>query len=174
MKIRRPIKIQIDKLTNSIEEPDSGKCHETLVLPLSVADLKTFKKSSWLFDWREEHSHRERCVFKLVLLEQPNTIQGLVSLQDKGDHIYMHLIESSKANRGPSKQFVGIPGNLIAFGCKTSFEKGYEGYLSFESKTKLVTHYKNILGAEVLFGNVMIINSFAAKNLVDRYFQKKG
>ena len=79
-------------------------------------------------------------VYKLVILENPNIIQGLISLQDRGDHIFMPLIESSKFNRGDKKIYLGVPGNLVAFACKISFEKGYGGYVSFESKSKLKEH----------------------------------
>ena len=37
----------------------------------------------------------------------------------------MHLIESNKFNRGAKKVYLGVPGNLVAFACKYSFEKGY-------------------------------------------------
>jgi len=53
----------------------------------------------------------------------------------------MHLIESNLFNRGVKKVYFGVPGNLVAFACKLSFDKGYDGYVSFESKTKLITHY---------------------------------
>lgn len=79
-------------------------------------------------------------VYKLVILENPNIIQGLISLQDRGDHIFMPLIESSKFNRGDKKIYLGVPGNLVAFTYKISFEKGYGGYVSFESKSKLKEH----------------------------------
>jgi hypothetical protein len=42
----------------------------------------------------------------------------------------------------------------------------------FESKTKLINHYKKTLGAELLFGNVMAIDTKAATKLVNQYFPK--
>ncbi len=47
----------------------------------------------------------------------------------------MHLIESSKFNRGKEKVFLGVSGNLVAFAFKVSVEKGYEGFLAFDAKT---------------------------------------
>lgn len=82
----------------------------------------------------------------------------------------MHLIESSKFNRGPKKVYLGVPGNLVAFACKFSFDKGYQGVISFESKTKLITRYQKTLGAIVLFGNVMAIDSKASWKLIRQYF----
>ena len=85
----------------------------------------------------------------------------------------MPLIESSKFNRGARKIYLGVPGNLIAFACKLSFDKGYHGYVSFESKSRLKEHYQKNLGADVLFGNIMAIDTKAARKLVDQYFTEK-
>jgi hypothetical protein len=71
----------------------------------------------------------------------------------------MHLIESSKFNRGAKKVYLGVPGNLVAFACKLSFDEGYQGVVSFESKTRLIDHYQKTLGANILFGNIMAIDS---------------
>jgi hypothetical protein len=51
-----------------------------------------------------------------------------------------------------------------------AFDKGYDGYVSFENKTKLIARYQNTLGAHVLFGNIMAIDTRAATRLVDQYF----
>jgi len=84
----------------------------------------------------------------------------------------MHLIESSKFNRGSRKVYLGVPGNLVAFACKLSIDKGYEGFVSFESKTKLINHYRQSLGARILFGNIMVIDNSTAIKLVNQYFPK--
>jgi hypothetical protein len=52
----------------------------------------------------------------------------------------MHLIESAPFNIGRNKIYYGVPGNLVAFACKLSFERGGEGYVSFLSKTRLIGH----------------------------------
>jgi len=52
-------------------------------------------------------------------------------------------------------------------------DKGYQGYLSFESKTKLIEYYRLTLGAELLFGNIMAIDTKAAFKLIDQYFPQK-
>ena len=63
----------------------------------------------------------------------------------------MPLIESNIFNRGAKKIYLGVPGNLVAFACKVSFENGYDGYVSFESKTKLKEHYQKIVGGSYSF-----------------------
>jgi hypothetical protein len=166
------IDILIDKLTNSIENSISGDSFKTDVLPLTKDDLKNFKKSDWVFDWKKECLESGRQLFKLVIKDNPKIIQGLVSIEDRGDHVFMHLIESVKFNKGTKKLYIGVPGNLVAFVCKISFEKGYGGFVSFESKTKLIEHYKKSLGAFAIGGKMMAINSLSSLRLIEKYFPK--
>lgn len=75
-----------------------------------------------------------------------------MSLRIENDHIYMPLIESAPFNKGKSKMYVGVPGNLIAYACRLAFQKGFDGFISFHSKTKLIDHYEKTLGASHLGG----------------------
>ncbi len=170
----KQIDIEIDKLTRSIENVITRDSFKTEVLLFSAKDLKQLKKTDWFFDWKSESSNKDKLIYKLVIVDNPNIIQGLISLQDKGDHIFMHLIESNKFNRGTRKVYLGVPGNLVAFACKLSFDKGYDGYLSFESKTKLIGHYQKTLGADLLFDNIMAIDTEAAMKLIEQYFPKNS
>jgi hypothetical protein len=111
---------------------------------------------------------------KLVTEENPKVIQGLISIEDKQDHIYMHLIESSFFNKGTEKLYAGIAGNLVAFACKTSLEFGYDGIVSFVSKTKLINHYEKTLGAKQFRGNQMFIDTTEAITLIKRYFKDEN
>ena len=169
----QPFDIEIDKFTRSIENAISGDSFRTEVLELSLVDIRKIKKGDWLFDWKVEAKSIDKKVYKLVIINNPNIIQGLISLQDRGDHIFMPLIESNKFNRGEKKIYLGVPGNLVAFACKVSFDKSYGGYVSFESKSKLKEHYKKTLGAHSLFANFMAIDSKAAIKLIEQYFPKK-
>ena len=54
MTLNRQVNIEIDKLTRSIENAISGDSFKTEVLHLSAKDLKSFKKTAWLFDWKAE------------------------------------------------------------------------------------------------------------------------
>ena len=164
--------IEIDKLTRSIENAVSGDSFKTEVIKLTLADIRKLKKTNWLFDWKIEAKNVDKKVYKLVIVDNPDIVQGLVSLQDRGDHIFLSLIESNKFKRGANKVYLGVPGNLFAFACKVSFDKGYGGYVSFESKTKLKVHYQQMLGAHFLFGNFMAIDTNAAAKLIEQYFPK--
>ena len=162
----------IDRLTNSIENTITGDSFTTNIIHLTKADLKTVaKKNGWIFDWKYELSQPEREVYKLAITENANIIQGLVSLEVKLDHVYMHLVESAPFNKGRQKVYSGVPGNLVAFACRLSFQRGFEGNVSFISKTQLINHYAETLGAFHAGGRVMIIETAAALRLMNRYFK---
>ncbi len=111
-----------------------------------------------------------RDIYKLTINGNPSVIQGLMSIEVKEDHVFMHLVESAPYNKGKSKMYSGVPGNLVAFACKVSFQRGHEGNVSFISKTQLIDHYEKTLGAFHFGGRIMIIETVAALKLIDRYF----
>ena len=84
----------------------------------------------------------------------------------------IHLVENAKFNQGKGKLYAGVAGNLFAFACKKSFDLGYDGYVTFVPKSKLVEHYIQTLGAQLFMGHKLSIDSIAAKKLIDRYFKK--
>lgn len=157
----------IDKLTKSIEEVSSGQNISTLILPLKLDDLLG---SKWQFDWELELEKESHFVYKLVAENNPNLIQGLICLERKPDHIYIHLLESSSFNKGSQKQFLGVAGNLVAYACKQSFHFGNDGNVSFIAKEQLIDHYERSIGAFHFGNRRMIINTNAAKKLVNQYF----
>jgi len=166
------VDIEIDKLTNSIENTVSGDVFDTDIFQLHRKDIKQINKAVWQFNWQEQLKLNDRETYKLVIRNNPKIIQGLISISDLGDHIYMHLIESAKFNKGKTKIYTGVPGNLVAFACKFSFEKGYDGYLAFDAKTVLVRHYQETLYATHFKGTKMIIETPAANRLINQYFKK--
>jgi len=161
---------EIDKLTNSIENVVSGDSFATDISLLLQKDLKTVSKSKgWLFNWRNEYKVPARDVYKLTIVNNPTIIQGLISLEVKSDHVYMHLVESAPFNKGKTKMYSGVLGNLVAFSCKLSFQRGHDGNVSFLSKTQLIEHYEKTLGATHFGGRVMIIETKAALKLINNY-----
>jgi len=163
----------VDKLTNSIENVVTGDSFSTDITLISSADLKsTTKKNGWQFDWKEEFKQPERDVYKLTIVNNQSIVQGLISVEIKSDHVYMHLVESAPFNKGKTKIYAGVPGNLVAFACKLSFQRGHDGNVSFFSKTQLVQHYIDTLGALHFGGRVMIIDTNAALKLLNKYFPK--
>ena len=162
---------EIDKLTHSLEDAATGDILPTEVLPFEKADFKDIsKKLGWKFNWKTEYTAQEKQVFKLVLQKEPKIIQGLVCFEKRAGHIFMHLIEVAPHNFGKTKKYFGAAGNLVAFGCKLSFENGFDGYVSFVAKTKLIGHYEKTLGANVLHGQNMELKTNASIELIKKYY----
>jgi hypothetical protein len=166
------IDIEIDKLTNSIENIATGESFDTEIVRLTAKNIKLIIKADWRFDWRREIKDETREVYKLSTVENKSIVHGLISIEDKGDLIFLHLVESAKFNKGKSKTYAGVPGNLVAYACKLSFEKGYDGYVAFDSKSALIDHYKKTLGAIQIGRQRMYIHDVGAKTLISKYFKQ--
>jgi hypothetical protein len=168
---KRGFDFEVDELTNSIRNIISGDSFSTDISRITKTDLKKItKKEGWQFDWKMELRHPERDVYKLTIVNNQTIIQGLISLEVRSDHVFMHLVESAPFNKGKTKLYSGVPGNLVAFACKLSFQRGHEGNIAFISKTQLIDHYSDTLGATHVGGRLMIIDSTAAFKLINRYF----
>ena len=85
------IDIEIDKLTNLVEEVATGLSHDTFV---SRADKREIRALSgkWRFDWLKELVNHE--VYKLTIPRIGTEIQGLVSIQRLPGFIQVSLIEN--------------------------------------------------------------------------------
>ncbi len=71
------INIEVDKLTNSIENRITGDSFDTQVLPLSENDIEKLKRG-WNFDWLVEWNSKTSKVYKLIVENNTNVIQGLI------------------------------------------------------------------------------------------------
>lgn len=166
------ISVKIDRLTNSIVNTISGDSFSTDVTEVSRSDLKSLnKKNGWNFNWLAELKMPDRKVFKLTI-KNLTVIQGLASISDNGDHFYLHLVENAPFNRGKKKLYEGVAGNLFAFACKTSWDKGNQGFVLFTSKTRLIGHYEQSIGATHIGAQRMIIFPDAALKLIHKYYPK--
>ena len=167
----QPLDFVIDKLTNSIENTSTQEVFDTEVVRLTLKDVSQIKKADWQFDWAKEIKDKTKEVYKLTTVNNSTIIQGLLSIEDKQDHIFMHLIESSKFNKSKDKVYLGVPGNLVAYACKVSVDKGYHGFLAFDAKTALIKHYQESLYATHFRGLRMFIETNAALRLISQYFK---
>ncbi|MFN8306961.1 MAG: hypothetical protein U0T79_09320 [Ferruginibacter sp.] len=163
---------EIDRLTNSIQNTISGDSFETEVSRLLLTDLKQITKTSgWSFNWKTELKSNTNEVYKLTIVNNQTIIQGLLSVTVESDHIFMNLVESAPFNIGKAKLYEGVAGNLVAYACKLSFQKGFDGFVAFDAKTKLIKHYEKTLGAYHFRDQRMIIPTNSAQILVDKYFK---
>jgi hypothetical protein len=163
---------EIDKLTNSIENIVTGDSFATEISILTKSELKFISaKNGWMFNWVNEYKNPTKEIYKLTIVGNSHVIQGLICIEIKSDHVYMHLVENAPFNKGKDKMYAGVAGNLVAFACKVSFQRGHEGNVSFISKSQLIQHYEKTLGAFHFGGRVMIIETKAALKLIDKYFK---
>ena len=167
---KKHLDIEIDKLTNSIENVITGEVFQT---EFSEVSSKEIKKKEWLFDWHKELKDKNNKVYKMTTVENKNIIQGLVSLNVDEEFVFVNLVENAKFNRGKAKIYLGVGGNLFAYACLKSKELGFDGYVGFTAKTSLIDYYTKTLGAEVAMGQRMYIGEEAAEKLIQHYFKIK-
>lgn len=129
------------------------------------------KTKGWSFNWKQEFEEIKKEVYKLTIVNNPSIIQGLLSVTIEQDHVFMDLLESAPFNIGKQKIYEGVAGNLVAYACKISFQKGFDGFVAFTAKTRLIDHYEQTLGAYHFKNQRMIIDNQAARILVEKYFK---
>jgi len=165
------INIEFDRLTNSIENRITGDSFDTKIIEIEKSDIPNLE-SGWNFDWLFEIESKSK-VFKLIVENNTNVIQGLISLTYKEGFVFVELVESADFNIGRNKVYYGVAGNLFAFACKQSWDKGDFGYVAFNAKTNLIPHYKKSIGAKRIGNsNQMVIESLEASELINKYYKK--
>jgi len=163
----------IDKITKSIEGRVDGVSHPTVVVSINESNSNLLEPSeSWKFDWSAEILNSKRAVYGLVLEIDASRVQGLISVEIKADHMHIHLLESSIQNTGSRKEYIGVPGNLIAFACLQAIELGLDGSVAFYAKSGLVNHYSETLRAKFIGGQLMVIYPKDALFLIAQYTPK--
>lgn len=65
----------VDKLTNSIENVQTGDSFQTEISLLSSSEVKKItKKNGWQFDWKSEFKQPEKDIYKLTIVGNPKII----------------------------------------------------------------------------------------------------
>jgi hypothetical protein len=161
------IDILIDELTNSIKHRETDAEFETILALATKEEIKALE--NWQFDWLTEMTKGK--VYKLIKTDEPNLIQGLISLEIQKGFVFVNILENAPFNVGKKGIYKGVGGNLFAFACKVSFESGFDGYVSFIAKNQLIKHYETLLEAQLISSQRMIIDTKAATKLVKHYFK---
>lgn len=86
----------------------------------------------------------EREIYKLTIANNPHIIQGIVSLEVKVGHVYMHLIESASFNIGRNKTYYGVPKKFGCFCLQTFVSKRWSRlcFICCRNKTNRPLHRK--------------------------------
>lgn len=72
----------IDKLTNSIENIQTGEVFDTIIIRLTSVHNNLVKEGVWRFDWSKEIKDKTKEIYYLTTVNNPKIIQGLVSVED--------------------------------------------------------------------------------------------
>ena len=131
----------------------SGQLVEAVIELVEEEDWKIIAKDKRFgFKWIKE---KKQIVHK-IRLSVEKQILGLLSIEDIPKELRLHirLIEVNSNDIGRQKEYENIAGCLIAFTCKQSFKKNYDGFVSLYSKTELKRLYTEKYGFEELGMNL--------------------
>lgn len=133
------------------------------------------RKDGWQFTWRSLFK-TEGADFYKIFQKNPISIEGILMLSMMNENmLYMNNIEIAPHNLGKDGRYDNVAGCLIAYGCLKSFElgqEGYKGYLTFESKTKLIPLYQEKYGATLTMGHRMYIDPDTGISLIKKYLNQ--
>ncbi len=166
MRNKKLVKIDIDLLTQCLIRTKDNKIVKTEVKEINT---QYYNFKDWEFNWIEEskkgnkilglfaenYENKERQLLEVVLVE-------IAPFNNR--HNPKNILKS--------KEYLGVGGHLFAEIARISFEKGYDGYVSFLAKTNLIEHYKKTLGAKQLSYIEMYIDDEAAMKLVKKYYSE--
>ena len=157
-----------------LTEKQTGKIVKTSVTQAKFNEVKNLKRQRWNFNWEVPFVEGYE-VYKITLVGE-NEIQGLIAFKSdiSTKAVHVKICESAPDNIGSKGKYEGVGPHLFAIAAMKSIEYGYDGYLYFEAKSKLIKHYKRSIGAKQV-GNsqVMIISPTEAKILINRYLERR-
>lgn len=174
------LEIVIDEMTPCLLDHKSGTYVDTTyelvnsISPKTAMDMQKYE--GWKFNWSDEELND--CAIYALYAENSKVTQGLIACReykDKGDvkgYIEIALAEANPRNVGEHGRYKGIGAHLFAIACQLSIDCGYDGYVTFISKTGLIEHYIKTMHANVLFDRHMELTPEAAKFLIDTYYEK--
>lgn len=146
----------------------SGELMAIVIGELTATDISKIRRSkAFIFDWELEQSTE---LYKLYLKDDESQILGLLSLKDYPEELRIHinLIEVIKSQVGKTKTLDNIAGCLIAYACVLAFNRGYEGFVSLQPKTRLIDLYQDKYGFRQ-FGRLLAVEYEISKQLIDKY-----
>ena len=133
------------------------------------------KKDGWNFNWKSIIKRKNTDTYILRLKSNPSSIQGVLHLKKREGMLIMDLVEIAPHNIGQeNKRYKSVAGCLIAFAYRESFklESNYKGFLSFESKTKLMDWYMKTYYAKIAMGQKMYIEPSDGEKLINEYLKR--
>lgn len=161
-----------DSHTNAYVDTD----YEKIGHISSLTALQMQKYEKWKFDWSD--SDLDDCAIYALYVKDTKQTQGLIACREYKNqnqtrgYIEVALAEANPKNVGLEGRYKGVGAHLFSIASRLSLDLGYDGYVTFVSKTDLVQHYIDELHAEVLFGSNMQLGTEASERLVKIYDKK--
>jgi len=118
------------------------------ILPIEPEDFRSLGEDRYFFNWEMERTQE---IYKLRIVGSKD-ILGLISLERIHEEwrIHVRLLTVSKENKGSSKQFDKIAGNLLSHAAKLAvMEFGELACVSLRPKTQIAHHYIQKYGMNV-------------------------
>lgn len=163
------IEVVIDELTDCLVETKTGRVVETEYIKRTTP-IKPIDYKNWKFKWNI--TEKDGYDIYELYVKGNNLVQGRISLRIDGGVADVDIAETAPHNFGHDGQYTGVGGHLFAIACKISVDAGCEGFVAFTSKSSLIEHYKETLGAKVLNGQRMFIDEAAAHVLIEKYLKR--
>ncbi|MCG8475923.1 MAG: hypothetical protein MI784_10665 [Cytophagales bacterium] len=135
-----------------------------------IGDREGIDSEQFGFPWKEyRHEFNQGEIYGLFV-KSSGELVGLMSIEKRTDHVYVHLVEASRANMGKSKHHERIAGCMFAFaGVLASEAFGPDGYLLLQAKDRLISHYRKAYGFELGFNRYMGLYDEALRTLIRHY-----
>ena len=123
-----------------IIEVSTGQEYPVEIVAIETADFQLLRKDRYFFNWSIE---RNQEVYKLQIIGSRD-ILGLVSVERIPEEwrIHIRLLTVSKENKGSTKIYDNIAGNLITHIAKIAvLEYAEYACVSLRPKTQIAQHY---------------------------------
>ena len=152
-------------LKNAITFNPTGKKYNAVA---SIATLIEIRQHKDYFGFDFEKLLKESTVYKICKQGDEDIIQGQVAVKPSRGILDCANMETNKINKAPLSLHNGVGKAIIALCCSISFDLGFDGYITFEAKNRLMPYYERY-GAKHIAGLRMGIETFAARKLIDFY-----
>ncbi|RYM34993.1 hypothetical protein ERX46_06365 [Brumimicrobium glaciale] len=139
---------------------------------ISASGKMPTKKDGWKFDWKILSKEKGSESYVLRLKDTSQNIEGILQLKVESNMLIMDVIEIAPHNLGSTnKRYDFVAGCLIAFACRESLKMqgDYRGFVTFTSKTNLISWCKSKYGATQAIGQRMYIDDVVGLKLINKY-----
>ncbi len=154
-------------LKSAITFNPTGKKYNAIA---SIASLQEIRQHKEYFGFDFQKLYKEGfTLFKINKEGETDMMHGLVALMPSTGILKCANMELSNLNKRGIALYSGIGKCMVALCCKVSFDLGFEGYITFEAKNRLMPYYARY-GAIKIGGLRMAIETKEAQKLVDLYF----